>query len=801
MSNRSDALVFDPHANPLVSIIIPVYNNLDLTLACLASIAANTAGVPYEIIVADDHSTDDSAKTLAAIKHLTLISNPDNLGFLRNCNNAAGYARGKHIVFLNNDTEVCPGWLRAMLDVIEPDPAVGMVGGKLIFTNGKLQEAGGYLTHEGYSEFYGNCEDPKNYKYNFLRPVDVLIGANILIRKDLFFRLGMFDEAYSPAYYEEYDLESKCWDAGFKVMYQPLCEVIHKDNGSYQSQQKRDLSHAHKGLFCDKWADMLRLKTQDTFLARDRCAGKKIILIVDYEVPAYDTHAGSLCMQHYVLLFVRMGFKVIFLPDDLRKAEPYTSELQSHGVEVIYGEFNFDKWLGRNGRYLHYVLLSRPMIADKYINSIIAHTQANIIYFAHDLHYLRELRRYQVDGNPKTLASSQQIEQVELSIFQLSDIVALFSGHEVEILRQRIPDVRAEYIPIFVYPDHELEQHDIEGYGQRSGIAFLGGYLHQPNIDAVLWFVEKIFPIIRKLIPGIKFYMVGSNMPDNIKALECDDIEAIGYISDLKDLLGRIRVFVSPLRYGAGIKGKIITSMIYGTPVVTTGIGAEGLGLKDGEAIMIADEPGDFAAKTAALYGNSEKWAAVASSATKYVRDTFSYEAVSRHIIKLLDILIDDCALCGCPINFSPPKSASELMELQACGHCGASVREVLLARGMLDTLGMQGALHQAIKQKHLKTLLIGVEGPLRRLMEGMSGFTYLADASQCDGEFDLIVAEKWLGQLSDRLKNKGSLIWASADAPPSDREASGLALSVITNRTNDKPHRNLATYIATRNS
>ncbi len=218
-----------PPAIPDVTILVPAYNHLTTTLECLASIAAaaDPAGPSFEIIVADDASTDKTADVLATIPHLRVLSQSENAGFLRNCNSAAKHALGRNLLLLNNDVQVSAGWLSAMTTLLESDTAIGAVGPRIVYPNGRLQEAGARLQHDGTAEMIGLNESPDAPNFSYDREVDYCSGACLLLRSADFARLGGFDERYAPAYCEDSDLCMRLRAEGKRIMYCAGAEVAH----------------------------------------------------------------------------------------------------------------------------------------------------------------------------------------------------------------------------------------------------------------------------------------------------------------------------------------------------------------------------------------------------------------------------------------------------------------------------------------------------------------------------------------------------------------------------------------------
>jgi GT2 family glycosyltransferase len=228
-------LKLDGAAAPLVSIVIPVHNQLEFTYRCLMSIAAHPSRASVEVVVCDDASHDNTPGVLREVAGIRYVRNEANLGFVRSCNRAAGEARGAYLLFLNNDTQVQEGWLDHMLALFDGDDQVGLVGAKLLFPNGRLQEAGGVVWRDGSASNYGRYDDPGRPEYNYVREADYCSGACLLIDTALFRQIGGFDVRYAPAYYEDTDLAFRVRQAGRKVLYQPQAVVVHYEGITYGS--------------------------------------------------------------------------------------------------------------------------------------------------------------------------------------------------------------------------------------------------------------------------------------------------------------------------------------------------------------------------------------------------------------------------------------------------------------------------------------------------------------------------------------------------------------------------------------
>lgn len=631
---------------PVVSIIIPLFNKWRYTYHCLKTLITETNDVPYEVIVIDNASTDETSELLGKFSNLHKIWNNSNLGFVEACNQGANASKGTYLLFLNNDTQVSKDWLRSMVELAQRDNQIGAVGAKLIYPDGRLQEAGGIVWNDKHNLAwnYGKYDNPDNYEYNYIKEVDYCSGACLLVRKELFQKLGGFDLQYAPAYCEDSDIAFGIRKLGYKVMYQPKAEIIHFEGitaGTDTSQGIKQFQIVNQNKFFNKWDAILKnehfANGQDVFLARDRSQGKKIILFIDHYVPTWDKDAGSLTIYMYLKLFLELGFKIIFIPDNFSKLEPYTTVLNQLGIEVLYGKINFKKWISKNGKYLNYIWLSRPHISIKYIESIKTFTKAKSFYYMHDFHYIRELRQYQILKRPEILKEAERIKKMEFKMFNAVSLILTPSDSEVELVNKFSPDKPVKKIPGYFYEDTSIAVTNFTPFHQRKDIMFLGGFVHTPNIDAVEFFLRDIFPGIRRYLPSVKFHIIGSNLPKKLQQYAGPDILTVGYVKDLSAYFKNIRVFVAPLRYGAGVNGKIVTSMLHGVPVVTTNIGNEGLRMVDAQDCMIADNPDEFSIKVVKLYEDQELWEQLSLNSLKFIKRHFSKSAAKATIETLVE--------------------------------------------------------------------------------------------------------------------------------------------------------------------
>jgi glycosyltransferase involved in cell wall biosynthesis len=306
------------------------------------------------------------------------------------------------------------------------------------------------------------------------------------------------------------------------------------------------------------------------------------------------------------------------------------------GVAVLSGRLDVEKYLEKKGPEFSYVILSRPEQAYKYISLMRAHAiNSKIIYDTVDLHWVRYERGYKTTGQDEFLHQTNFFKPIELLCASCSDMVITVTPEEKEILLRENSRLKVEIIPNV----HNVSSRDIRPFHQREDLMFIGSYKHAPNEDAVLYFADEIFPLVKKALPEVRFLVVGSDPTAALLKRRSKDIIVTGYVKDVKPYFEDCRVFVTPLRYGAGMKGKIGQSMAYGLPVVTTGIGAEGIGLEDGTSALIADDPKSFAEAIIRLYTDEGLWKRYSEKAFEVVQSNYTDEAIGKRIANILNSL------------------------------------------------------------------------------------------------------------------------------------------------------------------
>ncbi len=624
-------------AAPRASIVIPVYGQFAHTLACLRALAAHPPLAACEIIVVDDGSGDETPTALPQVEGLRYHRRAENGGFIKACNDGAALARGEVLVFLNNDTIPQPGWLDALLRTFEEHPDAGLVGAQLLYPDGRLQEAGGIVFKDGSGWNYGRFASPDDCRYGYLRDCDYASGAAIAIPRALFDAVGGFDSRYAPAYYEDTDLAFAVRAAGHRVLYQPAARVVHAEGTTAGTDPRSGIKAyqvRNRERFAVKWQDALRQQPAPGTLPTPALLHARAprVLIIDDATPQADHDSSSLRLLNLIRLLRDEHAHVAFLPADRRHAGRHTEALQQLGVETWHAPFaqRAPDWLREHGARFDCVMLSRHHLARDFLPLLRRHApQARIVFDSVDLHYLRERRAAELAGDPALLRAAGRTRAQELAVIAAADVTLVVSPAERDLLVHDAPSARVELLSNL----HQLSGPG-QPFAQRRDLVFVGGFRHPPNVDAMRWFVADIFPLVRVRLPQVQLHVIGSHVPADIAALAHQPgVRVHGHVADIAPYMDGARIALAPLRYGAGVKGKINLSMAHGQPVVATTCAVEGMHLRDGVDVLVADEAQAFADAVARLYGDETLWSQLSAHGLDNVARHFSLDA-GREVVR-----------------------------------------------------------------------------------------------------------------------------------------------------------------------
>lgn len=625
---------------PQVSIVIPVYGQHQTTYQCLKSIAENPPTQAYEVILADDCSPEPAAEALAVVDGVRIVRAEQNQGFVGNSNMGAEAARGEYLVLLNNDTLLTSGALDALVNTFDQHTNVGMVGAKLLNADGSLQEAGGIIWRDGSGWNWGRNQRADDPRFNYVRDVDYCSGAVLALKRDLFTQLGGFDEYYKPAYYEDTDLAFKIRQQGLRVLYQPAAEVFHLEgisHGTDESSGVKAYQVSNGKKFYERWRDVLDTHNENAVDPENQshryCKGN--VLVIEACMITPDQDSGSIRMLNLLQILRGEGYHVTFIADNLEYREKVVCQLNALGVEVLYGDWagSVRRALRQRGADLDAVFISRHYIASQYASLVRAVApRAKLIFDTVDLHFVREEREGELNQDKTLLAQAVQTKRKELDLIRHCDITLVVSEFEKQLLADIAPDARVEIVSNI----HSIKPPRPD-YTEREGILFVGGFRHPPNIDAMQWYTTDVLPHLETLLPGVKTTIIGSHMPESIKALEAHpSLRVLGFVEDIEPELTRARVSIAPLRYGAGVKGKVNEAMNYAIPVVATACAVEGMHAEDGKDCLIAESGEDFARAIAKVYKDATLWRLISAGGVANLEAHFSPEAARPAIQRIL---------------------------------------------------------------------------------------------------------------------------------------------------------------------
>ena len=652
-------LYFPWAAEPLVSILVPMHEQLLATVACLCAVADHSGPVPYEVLVLNDASSEPTRRTLARIEGLRLINQPSNLGFLRNCNAGAQEARGRYLVWLNNDTLVQPGWLEHLVEQADRNPNVGAVGAQVRYPDGRLQEVGGIVWRDGSAARVGDGQWPTARLTNRPREVDYCSAAALLVRRQLWQALGGFDPRYAPAYYEDTDLCFRVRAASYRVLVQPRAQVVHFEglsHGHDPNTGSQALQAINQTRFAQRWRTQLERehqpRGQNGHWAMDRAQARPVVLVADHKLPEPDRDAGSRSILHLMRSLMAGGALVVFWPHNPALPEPYRQQLEAEGIALLVdapSATDLTAWVREQRPVLDWLLLSRPDVAEAVLNALGPEPGLRLAYYGHDLHHRRLLREAAygradaelLQRTAKALQQEQQAwKQAALIYYPAADEVA-----EVQQwLREQGTTADVRQLPVFAYPAPSPTRIRAEQQQPPAArLLFVAGFAHPPNTDAALWFVQQVWPLVQQGCPGVRLWLVGSHPPAAIQELASPAIGVSGSVSDaeLEQHYRQARVVVAPIRHGAGVNGKIVEALAHGVPCVCSPEGARGFSQPD-RALRIAADAHSFAMACLELLGNNEAWQQQRQLGLAYVAEHFSQARQQEALEPLLQRRLSD---------------------------------------------------------------------------------------------------------------------------------------------------------------
>ena len=392
--------------------------------------------------------------------------------------------------------------------------------------------------------------------------------------------------------------------------------------------------------FRAKWKHQLlnHLEPQSTFEGKYKSANshgtKKSILVIDSYAPRFDRESGSNRLLNIIKILKDLEYHVIFFPDNQFGEQPYTHMLCQLGVEVIYKideSYSTVVELKKRIQLIDVAWICRPQLFKKYYKHLIRNKNLFLIYDTIDLHFQRIKREWELKGS-----SSKKLGKKWKKLFALEQNCSSKASLTITVTHDEKKVINNWGGKCSVVPNiHEPSFEKIPGFGGREGLLFIGSYLHPPNVDSVIWLCEEIMPEVWERNSKINLTLLGSNPTEKVLSYKNENVFVPGFIHDVKPYFERAKIFLSPLRYGAGMKGKIGQSMALGLPVITTKVGAEGMDLVHDSNCMIVESSKDFVSNICSLYTDEKSWNRLSKKSLKHM-SKFSPEVVSREIKRVI---------------------------------------------------------------------------------------------------------------------------------------------------------------------
>jgi GT2 family glycosyltransferase len=625
---------------PDVSIIICAHGQSAVTVDCIAALveSQHVNRARAEVILVDDASPDDTFEIASGIRGLRVVRLPRNVGFLIAANAGVAESKGRNILFLNNDTEPVGQWLDPLLELFDRRPAALVVGSRLVYPDGRLQEAGGIIFDDASGWNYGRGLDAFDPRFTYEREVDYVSGASLMVRGGFLRERGGFDVRFAPAYYEDTDLCFAARAAGGEVWYQPASIVVHHEGQSHGTDVGSGVK-AHQVTnqvtFRRLWAAALERQWPNdpahVPAARQRSLRKSRIVVIDNAVPAPDEDSGSVRLTAVINAMVDDGYAVTFVPINGWRREPYTRRLEKSGVEVLGVPDEWWEHLASMAESVSHVWISRPDVAEVVLDRVRATIpDATVIYDTVDLHFLRMERQAGTTDDAATRLGAVLHKQLELDLIERSDLAVVVSEYEATLLAKLVDT------PVVVVPNiHAADDRPVFPDG-RAGLLFVGGFQHRPNEDAVVWFVEDVLPLVLRRHPDCVLTVVGSNVTPAVKALAAESVRVTGWVADLAPFYAATRLAIAPLRFGAGVKGKVGEAMALGVPMSMTTIAAEGMHIDDGIHAMVADRSELMAQQICQLLEDDELWRALSARGRELINERFGVARARELLVQAL---------------------------------------------------------------------------------------------------------------------------------------------------------------------
>jgi len=597
---RTRPLHFDLQDQPVVSAIVSADSGTRSLFLVLRALARNIdADEPLEIIVMDHDASVSTLRFIRSCSGIRIASSSAPLKKGDALDAAIALVRGKYVHFLR-DARLTPRSLKPLLRTVTGESDIAAATSQIRSVSNVIVEAGSDLQPTGRVIPWGAGCKSNDPRVNYVRDVLCSSMSSLLVSRQALRSVGNFAALKTSADCAQ-ALCTALRKHGLRIVYQPESVAL--------VPNARAASPA--------------------FSAAQTAQRERALLVIDDYVPFFDRSAGGKRMFEILNIMRALRRHIIFMPDEGGAHQPYTRLLQQLGIEVQY------RWRRRSlaeeiralRDRVEIAWLSRPHVCAKYLPVLRNDSRIRVIFDTVDLHYRRLAFGEAVEG---TSSGWHRMRDLELELARNADHTIVTTEDDRRSLAAE--GIRAiTIVPVI----QRARSGPSPGFASRRDLLFLGNYVHKPNEDAVRWLCAQIMPIVSHDLPEVLLTLAGAQPTPKVFALSSKVVRVPGYVPDLQPVLDRHRIFVAPLRYGAGIKGKVIEALAYGIPVVTTTVGAQGISLRHGRDALLADTPEQFAESVIQLYRNADLWHTLSQNG-RNVATQFTPEAIRPVIARVL---------------------------------------------------------------------------------------------------------------------------------------------------------------------
>jgi glycosyltransferase involved in cell wall biosynthesis len=539
---------------------------------------------------------------------------------------------GDYVAIINRNISVTNDLLTALIAIFAEFDRVGMVTPQVVRRDefekvAVFEYQQGVRIHNRRLGVY--CE---GFGFGHKQQADYFSQSCAVIATRVWDEICGFDEIYGAANYSDFNLTRRVSEMGYQCLHVPSIKVTCRATECHETVKNQQITSLSK-------VDRLKLKARwhrprsGEFYSLDRPASSSVfidgnrLLFLDFETPCPDVSAGGYAAIKEMQILQSLGYQITFMPKNIEHDGLYTDTLQRMGIECIYAPSyaDSDDFLLKRGNEFSVIYITRYHIAQSILPKLRQYANAaKVVLMLADLHFLRELRTALHNKDDEQLSQAMDTRENELAVMRKVDLVLSYSDVEkTVILSHNLASTKVAKCPWVC----EIVEH-VSGFANRVDIAFLGGFNHTPNVEAMMWFIERVWPTLLNQLPEAQLRIYGSAIPNSIKDLAESNsrIQVLGWVSDVASVYNNCRVFIAPLQSGAGIKGKVIGALAHGVPSVLSDIAVEGIGVCDEIHAFVAASPDEWVNRIMTLYTDQVLWHKMSHHALSFAKRHYSLD-------------------------------------------------------------------------------------------------------------------------------------------------------------------------------